>query len=350
VASARAVLVKRIPANTLNDIDIISALPGGFPIMGKRKPPVLIAYAFLLRWLRRQDLRKFDYVLSTFGECDVVTGGRQACYVHFPVMPRNGSDAARLGGRLSTMPMVRRAYAALARLISGYQGLAPDTLILCNSLWSRAQIARLTDYTAAVVLYAQVKSFPVPSGAKPPPIRDGAKCIVVGRFEPYKGQEQVVNGLHRAAQDIGSTAVVQFVGRGTAADIVRLKSLETDRVRVEVITDATAQQIGEIIAQAHFAASAFRFEHFGLATAELMASGLPVFVPNDGGQAEIGDDPRFVFGSQDEMVARFKEVITGQVPLETLAKRALERGQLFAANDFSHNLLAEIKNWQGQQQ
>lgn len=344
IYSAQTILISRLNPKT-EDVRIISALPRGLPLMGKNKPPVLIAYAYLLRWLRNRDLTMFNYVLSTYGECDVVEGHRQACYIHFPVLPIYSTDAARLGGRLSSLPLLQRFYTQTARAISGFDRISPNALIMTNSYWTKEQIRRLSGYHTARVVYPNIAAFPIPPGESKAPVKNRPRCIVLGRFEVYKGHDLIVKALDHAAKDLRLTATCEFIGRGTDGDVARLYSLRTNNVEIEVLKDASSTTIGTAISRAHFAASAFRFEHFGRATAELMASGLPVFVHNDGGQTEIVNSNILTFGTLEDLSDRFKAVMSENISLKELAAYAYDRGRIFAGHDFKRAFTSSITEW-----
>lgn len=344
---ARKIILKVLGPENTKHIKVCSPIHSALRCAIEKKRLVALGYAFLLRAMRKMDLSHYKFVLSTAGECDIVEGQRQACYIHFPLLPVLHTNAAQAGGRLSKNPLIKKIYTRLVLAISKFTQLPAGSLVMTNSNWTKSQIATLTGYTEVEVVYPPVVPFPTPVKQKPA-LSNGLICVVLGRLEPYKGHDCIINGLHDAAKEANSKATVRFVGRGKSEDEVKIKKMATDYVDVHVFRDATSAEVGNAIATSHVGASAFEFEHFGMATAELMASGLPVFVPNSGGQVEISDDPRFIFSSQSEMKQKFLDLMQYRVCLSDLQVVAKKRGNLFAGDKFAMSLRATLTSWLGE--
>jgi glycosyltransferase involved in cell wall biosynthesis len=73
----------------------------------------------------------------------------------------------------------------------------------------------------------------------------------------------------------------------------------------------------EELARARFFVFPARNEHFGMTTAEAIASGAIPFVHNSGGQREIVPDPRLRF-DDDEFFTKFDCLL--EMPIETLSE------------------------------
>lgn len=319
-------------------VDVRSPLSRFVRLAIINKPPVLLGYAALLRALRSVDLSSYSHVFSTFGECDLVEGRKQLCYIHFPVLHSSAGSVSKLGGRLENRVYLRLLYTRIARLISGFSSLPTGSTLLTNSDWTKKQIHSLVGEMDVKVLFPPVRGPGVGLSRCVKP-NDLFGCLVLGRFETYKRQDTVVHALDEAARMEGRKAVVHFAGRGADADIARLKALATENVRIEVHLNASMAELRQLVLVNHIAASGFRHEHFGMATAELLSTGLPVFVPNGGGQPEVVRDGRFVFETTEELTAKFRAVMNGAWSLEELQGAALKSAAAFSEGQFATNLL-----------
>ena len=85
-----------------------------------------------------------------------------------------------------------------------------------------------------------------------------------------------------------------------------------------------------------------REEHFGMAPAEMVRAGCIVWVPDAGGQVEIVADPRLIYGSVDDAVAKI--VRTLRDPGEQAALRAHLAGRwpLFSTDCFMREVRAAV--------
>ena len=306
-----------------------------------RKPPALLGYAFLLRALRKVDLSSYSLLCSTFGECDLIQGPRQVCYIHFPVFAADKVSAAQLGGRLQHHTCVRLAYVGLARRIASFRAVPEDAVVLTNSNWTKRQITRLLGLRSIDVVYPPVRQIGAGLSISTK-TADPFACLVLGRFEPYKRPDIIADALRRAAVQLGQRAEVHFAGRGTQADVQRLRALASNELRVHVHQDVSADMLQELVKYCHIGAAAFRHEHFGMATAELLSTGMPVFVPNGGGQPEVASDPRFVFENPDDLAMRIMKVMDGSWPLTDLQKAALACAKPFAPSEFAKQVRASF--------
>ena len=86
-------------------------------------------------------------------------------------------------------------------------------------------------------------------------------------------------------------------------------------------------------------------EAFGIAVAEQIRMGMIPFVPSTGGPAEIVEDPRLIFGSDEEAVEKIIRVI-GDLDLQRqLRERLTVRGELFSSGRFVREFESLIEDW-----
>lgn len=299
------------------------------------KPPALLGYALLLRAARRHPARvEADIVLSTYGESDIAGRRGQGSYIHYPVFADGTGATAHIGGRLAGKGWIRPVYRALCRALAGYGGWRSEALCLTNSGWTAGEIRRLIPAADPQVVYCPVEPFAVAAGQGGGRRSADLRLLCLGRLVGYKGHARIVDALGRAARATGHSFAVTFAGRGAAEDAARLRALAMPFVDVDVVLNPSRDAIGAVIARCDLGVSAFRHEHFGIAVAELTASGLPVLVPGGGGQTEIVPDARFVYRSDDELVQRVAHLASDPQALGVLRQAVAGARRRFAPEAF----------------
>ena len=301
---ARSALEFLAPSFALNRVVIEQpASASALPSFCSR--PALLGYALLLRAAKRHPARlEADVVLSTYGESNIAGRVGLGCYVHYPVFASGAHAADRLGGRLTGLNRTRAVYRAICRRIAGYQEWHPGSLCMTNSGWTASEIARLIPAADAKVVYCPVEPLPKGPAVGATPRTADLQLICLGRLVGYKGHTRIVNALALAAGRTGRKFGVTFAGRGTPRDAEKLRALARPLVNVDVALNPTRDEIAALIANCHLGVSAFWHEHFGIAVAELMGSGLPVLVPDGGGQVEVVSDKRCIYRSEEELAQR----------------------------------------------
>lgn len=296
---------------SFDDLEVVTVSSALLWLLALKKPAALIGYALCHRLLRKRIARGgdgFEAIVSTYGELDVATDVPAFCFVHYPIfLPR---ESARIGGRLTRFPFVRRLYTQAARRLAEFSAIAPQTVVLTNSEWTRAEIERAGCLSQIEVIYCPVKGFPrgacraewMAVGAQRPDGR--VKVASLGRLVGYKGHGELVAALRMVHAETGQRFDLLFAGRGNEADVAEIERLSCDAVAVQVLLNGSRDEIGAALGDVHFGVSAFQFEHFGIAVAELMATGVQMFVPRGGGQVEIVCDERFIFSDWDDFVGK----------------------------------------------
>jgi glycosyltransferase involved in cell wall biosynthesis len=85
-------------------------------------------------------------------------------------------------------------------------------------------------------------------------------------------------------------------------------------------------------------------EHFGMAPAELVRAGCLVWVHDGGGQVEIVDDPRLVYGSVEDAVAKIVATLRDPHEIATLRKHLAARGARFSAERFMREVRTAVED------
>jgi glycosyltransferase involved in cell wall biosynthesis len=292
-------------------------------------PAALIRSALLMRYTRRVS-PDFEVLVGVHNEADY--GRRGIQYVHYPayLRPRPQVD---LRWYHRPEPLLR-AYYALADRLAGFSlERMKSNLTLANSNWTARQIERSLGITART-LYP-----PVSDPAPPEPWKERrAGFLAIGRISPEKDYERIMRILARVRVSnpnltltiIGTADrhVAGYYGR-LRADAALLGSW------IEFREDVARDEIAALMASHRYGIHGMREEHFGMAPAEMVRSGMIVWVPNGGGQVEIvGDEPALTFESDDDAVNRITQVLSSAVEQQRLREHLATRGQLFGTTKF----------------
>jgi glycosyltransferase involved in cell wall biosynthesis len=103
---------------------------------------------------------------------------------------------------------------------------------------------------------------------------DATVFLYVGRMEPHKGLQALIEAVGRLPQDVRSPAVLLLVGDGSMSEMLRRAVKANPRIRWPARLSGTA--LLDTYAAADVFVLASRFEPWGLVVNEAMAAGLPV--------------------------------------------------------------------------
>jgi len=258
-------------------------------ITGGRTGPALGLRSLLVGRLFARHAGAFDLAVSTANEFALSVPSVQ--YVHYPQFNRR-----RLNGDGPTLAPLDRAYARLA----GVDELDPAARLVANSGWTAGVVERAYGRRPAVI-YPPVD----PPVSEPPAWeRREPGFVALGRIAPDKNHLRligIVDRLRRRGHDV-HLHVVGSTARAYRGYLERVADAAADREYVHLEGEMSRDRLGELLARHRYGLHGKDREHFGMAVAELVASGLVTFVPAGGGQQEIVDDPDLTYGSVPEAV------------------------------------------------
>lgn len=278
----------------------------------------------IFAWLMRMAgaLRdRFDLVISPYGEADL--GGRGLQYVHEPwIHPFMAADVGR-------RPWMRLAGFDSARVRAN--------VTLANSVFTASEVTRLTGMPARVV------HPPVPGDFEPLPWQEREDTVlVVGRLVPEKRIEDAV-AVVRRLRVAGRPLTLSVVGRvdpNSRSYAARLRAalpswatLHTNLPRTELLA---------LAGRARWGLHGFRGEPFGIAVAELVASGCVVLARRGGGVGEIVAADALLFDDVDEATARLGELYDDEARCERVRSHLARRAQAFGTERFERAIRAEV--------
>jgi glycosyltransferase involved in cell wall biosynthesis len=334
---------------TLPDIDWQRVRFRSFPLLRFLtkvfRVPKLFAYSFLHRFLKWTHSSAYDAVVSTYGECDFTGKLFTLAYIHYPIFHSGRSHAARLGGKLQGSPALRNFYTHLSKALAGFKELPKNGLLLTNSSWTRGEVRALTGQDVNRVLYPPVFPFLKPGALsdvvdrpQPPPFR----ILVLGRLEGYKGHDMIAECAKQASVQTGLRYEMVIVGRGSPEQVAACSAAVQPHVPFEIYPGLDRDSVAHLLPGITVAVSAFAHEHFGIATAELLGSGVPVLVPESGGQAEIVPDDTFIYRGREELVATFARLATDTNALTAMRQKVFEQKDRFSEDAFESDLKDQL--------
>lgn len=254
----------------------------------------LLRYALVCRALPRIAPR-YDAVILSYGEgpalpCPTLT------LRHAPALFSTRPDLLAVLGRKSR---ARGPYTRLCRALAGTAPVpapapnGPRDLTIANSVWTAGLVAGLSDRgrPAPAVLYPPVQA---PQPPPHPSARDPHLILSLGRIVPGKRLEEAVVILDRLRHH-GHPARLAIAGRADTPYARRLLARLRHHSGVELAPDASAARLRALLARASYGLHCYRFEHFGIAVAEMILAGLIPVVHDGGGVAELVPDPALRF-------------------------------------------------------
>jgi glycosyltransferase involved in cell wall biosynthesis len=259
--------------------------------------------ALLGRYARRR-ADEFDLLVSTINELPLPAGSIQ--YVHFPF-----DWTVSLDNRKHIFHPTIEEDSLYERLCTHVAGVTREevaaTRLFANSEWT-AEVFEDAYGTEPEVLYPPIDTEEfrdVPWSAR----EHG--FVTLGRVERSKRileMIEIVDGLRDRDHDVhlhvvGPTVDAEYRGEVTAA--------AADRPYIEIEGELPRTELVELACTHRFGIHGKRFEHFGMAVAELAAAGALPFVPSDGGQgAIVRDDDRLQYDSVEDAIETIDYVLS----------------------------------------
>ncbi|WP_436930054.1 glycosyltransferase [Halosimplex halobium] len=270
-------------------------------VTGVTDLPLLRRAVMERRVVRQQD--SHDLLVSTDGQ--LAARGPTLEYVHFPYF--EPAAMRRYGTRFeeSLYPQYHRLCRMLRPTETGTPADSDTPVTVTNSRWTASVLAETTGKSAKVVAPpVGVADFDPPEWGSQ---TDGIVCL--GRIHPLKRQHvaiEIVDGLREAGIDTH----LHLIGPSGSDEYVdRIERLAGDRGYVHLEGRVSRDRLVELIETHRYGVHARRFEHFGIAVAELVAGGTIPFVHDSGGQTEIvGDRDELTYGSPAEAIRKMKRI------------------------------------------
>lgn len=299
-------------------------IPDSLPV-----PAALIKSALLMRYTRRI-AADFDVIVGAHNETDY--GRRGIQYVNYPtyLRPRPAVDM-RWYHRAS--PLLERYY-DIGDWIGGFSlERLKSNLTLANSNWTGERVKQLLGVTPITVYPPVIAPALLPAWENR---RRG--FLAVGRLSPEKEYERVMDILSRVRARVPDLTftIVGTWDRHSRGYYSRLRRVAAAYGGwIDFRQDQTRDEVQALMAQHRYGIHGMREEHFGMAPAEMMRSGMIVWVPRGGGQMEIvGDEPTLLYDNEEEAAEKVLDVIDRESEQLRLREYLAARSDLFGTDRF----------------
>lgn len=330
--------INRFFGTSLDQRDFVTrTVPGWWQLLDRLPIPVALLRSSLLMRYARRLVHDFEVVLGVHNEVDY--GRRGIQYVHYPayLRPRPAVDF-RAYHRLA--PLLN-AYYALADRIAGFSAeRMKRNLTLANSQWTAGLIERQLGINA-LTLYPPVAD-PLPGR---PWSERRAAFLAIGRLSPEKEYERIIR-IVAEVRRVHPQLTLTIVGtwdRFSQGYYERLRGLShsignsTSWLRIE--RNLSRAALRELMAGTRYGIHAMREEHFGMAPAEMVRSGMIVWVPNGGGQVEIvGDAPTLRYDDDAQAIQQILTVLGDEGEQSRLREHLAKQGERFGTARFMREL------------
>lgn len=244
---------------------------------------------------------------------------------------------------------VRRLYLSGCDLIRGHRGIplaARGDLVLANSDWTRDILATesvgLPD--CPVVFPPVMYSSPPPTGAEH--LRAPLSFACLGRISPEKRIESAIRILARV-REAGQPITLAIAGAADDAaygnEISKLVASHAQWAHLTGFLDSEKRD--RLLASTAFGIHTRPAEAFGIAVAEMAGYGCIPFVPDMGGPAEIVEDPRLRFRSEDEAVEKILAFLSRPDSHEELRRGLVASMTRFRPECFMETLLDHVERF-----
>ncbi|MGO9173862.1 MAG: glycosyltransferase family 4 protein [Rhodomicrobium sp.] len=266
-------------------------------------PVGTMAHASLLHSLRCVGA-KFDLRVTASG---VMRWGRPAMHFISSVI-WNDTLAERFDApnSLSRMSVARRAAWRVASWSSGERARSLNgDCFIANSRWTAQEAAPFCPGPIHVVPPA----VPLPKSGPPWESREEG-VLVFGRVSPEKRIETCIHIMERVRAEGRAIKLCIAGPDAETAYANRINSLCRERSHwIQRLPLVLGPEKQRLLGRFRYGLSACEIEAFGIATAEMAASGMLVIVPEGGGQREIIQDPLQRFTSVQDASDRLLSIL-----------------------------------------
>ena len=182
--------------------------------------------------------------------------------------------------------------------------------------------------------------------SSPQPERDPLKIICLGQLFPEKRLLEVIEITELARKLSGLDLKLSFGGPLNSSDYVKkLQALASEKSWIQPAGPVYGMEKESFLRSASYAIHAERDEAFGIVATEYLKGGVIPIVPDEGGTAEIVDNPNLTWHTVDD-AARIMIRLTSDPAFRTeQLKKCAERAERFSRKAYferQHKLLSGI--------
>jgi glycosyltransferase involved in cell wall biosynthesis len=279
----------------------------------------------------------YDVVMTCNNEADFGRAGIQ--FIHYPKigMARPAVDLHWYHASQTLLELYHRLCARLGRFSADRM---KANLTLVNSAYMGARVRTLHGIEPVVLHPPVPGEFP----AVPWEQRENA-FVCIGRISGEKRIDTIVDILRRV-RAAGGDAGLHIVGTPDDRRHTRLvRGLARQHASwVRLHEDVSRTELVRLVARQRYGIHAMPDEHFGIAVAEMVRAGCVVFVPEDGGPAEIvGAAEELRWASPEDAVAKILATLRDPTTQARLRAHLAQRAALFSTERFCAELRGLVR-------
>jgi len=299
----------------------------------------LLKQHLLMRYCKRNK-NKAGLFISSYGEMDFGVRGIQ--YIHFPEVVCEAKFV--LNSFFYKRSPVRSFYQYVCKLVSGYSdNNVKSNLTLVNSQWTKKIVDKLYGIDSIVVY--------------PPVLEDCTEVswrdkkngfIFIGRISPDKRPLDCIK-IIKKIREKGVDTHIHIIGNsgldGAYVNAVKKES-ELNPSWVFYEGKVSRDRLRELISSHKYGINGKKFEHFGIAIAEMACAGNIVFVNDDGGQVEIvGKNEALIYHSEDDAVNKIEAVLKSDNLQQSLLGSLKQSGALYSKESFVRQIRGIVERF-----
>lgn len=304
--------------------------------------------SYLLRSVKRHCGGFAAVIACCSTEVDFGRPGIQ--YIHYPYLGARREQLS-IAGDAPMLQKIRGLLTGRLRpwmILSGYSfERMRANLTLTNSRWTRDEIRRVLAIDSEVVYP------PVVSQGRPIPWEEREDGFVaVGTLEDAKRQDWIIETLAQVRRHAPGIRLHICGSKSSSCDSSRISGGYAERVEalakahgpwIEFHYDLSHADLARLVGRQRYGIHGTLDEHFGMAPAEMAASGCIPFVHASGGQVEIVDcDPRLCYTGQEDAVVRILAVLHNRALQEELRTAVQQRSTRFSTEVFMRAMEAQV--------
>jgi len=250
-----------------------------------------------------------------------------------------GFDATR--GRVRHL--ARGLYVLVARLIANWKRAPIErNRLLTNSMWTARQFRRCYPHSQPRTLYpGATTQLPISHPTDASFERRSENCVILGRIVPSKRVEmaiEIVDLLRARGLQVGLT----IIGGGKGAYARSIVELSATRPYVTLHSNLSRVEMEELASTHKWGIHCAPNEHYGLAAIELIRLGCIVFVPNNGGQAEVVNDDRLRYSDATDAADKMERVLRSRIVQLELRELLSRVAEIHTIEQFQSNFLQYV--------
>ena len=263
----------------------------------------ILQNALLGRYARR-NADEYDLVMSTINELGLESDSIQ--YIHFPF-----DWTVSLDNRDHIFHPTVESDSLYERLCTSIAGVSREDIhsntLFANSRWT-ADVVEDAYGTRPDVLHPPIDTEefdPLPWDERE------YGFVTLGRIERSK---RIVEQIHimECVRERGHDVHFHIVGPTVDEEYrAAVEAMAEPRDYVFLEGELPREDLVDLVCSHRFGIHGKRYEHFGMAVAEIAAGGALPFAPSDGGQhAIVHDDERLLYDSVDDAVKKIDDVLS----------------------------------------